>query len=249
MVFKSTFSILLVATLAVISNLTPQAEAHSWADCIDWKPDGSSNKWTKGKCLGYARRYPTKPKFASLDDADPNRHYQQSHKNVNSQPACSDGKVGEEPGADETRPAKIPDAYYKTSGKNSAWGKMTVTTAGDTLCVRWPAKNHAGDRDGGRVLINWMKDDLKKNHPQSELNKFQITTLDYSACDKASNSDIRPCGGCFKVPAKSTPGMYLLQWRWRLNSNEWYTSCADVQVTGSGSTKSTTSSAPAPTCK
>jgi hypothetical protein len=230
MVFKTYLSVLIVATLAMLCTLAPQAEAHSWIDCVDWKSSGNDKKWTNGKCNGYARRYPVKPRFASLDSASPNRHYHQSHNNVNSQPACSDGRSGEESGADETRPPKIADAYYKTSGKNSAWGKMTVTTAGDTLCVRWPAKNHAGDRDGGRVLINWMKDDMKKNHAQSVLNKHQLTTLDYSACDTASNSDIRPCGGCFKVPANSTPGTYLLQWRSRLNDDEWYTSCADVQV-------------------
>ncbi|KAG0258706.1 hypothetical protein BGZ95_004894 [Linnemannia exigua] len=241
MVFKSSLTVLLVATLAVFSSHTPQAEAHSWIDCVDWrlksnKPltgKSGAGEWTdaKGACHGYARRYPTKPRFASLDDADPNRHYQQGHNKVNNQPACSNGRDGEEPGADETRPPKLEDAYYKTSGKNSGWGKMTVIKPGGKLCIRWPAKNHAGDRDGGKVLINIMKDDMAKNHPQSVLNKKEAFQLDYSKCDKAKNSDVRPCGGCITLPEEKYPtGTYLLQWRWRLNDDEWYTSCADVKI-------------------
>ncbi|KAF9901716.1 hypothetical protein EC991_005755 [Linnemannia zychae] len=229
MVFKSSLSILLVATLAVFSSYTPQAEAHSWMDCVNWKPTNSKDKpWTNGKCLGYARRYPVGKRFASLDSSSPNRHYQQEEKNNKNEWACSNGEDGEEPGADETRPTTLGDAY---STKSSKWGPMTVVNQGDSLCIRWPAKNHAGDRDGGKVIINLMKDDKpKKNYRQKELNGHLQALLDYSKCDKAKNSDVRPCGGCFKLESNITAGMYLLQWRWRLNFEEWYTSCADVRV-------------------
>ncbi|KAG0378666.1 hypothetical protein BGX24_003151 [Mortierella sp. AD032] len=230
MVFKSSLTVLLVATLAVFSTYTPQAEAHSWIDCVDWRSKvKGKGQWTakNGECQGYARRYPVKPKFASLDDADPNRHYQQDHNNLKRALACSDGRAGEEPGADETRAKNIADAY----NKNKGWGMMTKTSPGKKLCIRWPAKNHSGDRDGGRVVINWMKDNRATNNKQEVLDKWKLDDLDYSNCDKASNEDVRPCGGCVTVPEESTPGMYLLQWRWRLNKDEWYTSCADVQVT------------------
>ncbi|KAF9083498.1 hypothetical protein BGX23_011386 [Mortierella sp. AD031] len=233
MVFKVSLSILIVATLAMLCALAPQAEAHSWADCVDWKPAGKSNRWTKGKCMGYARRFPVKQKpFGKLDSASPSRHYEQlnSKKNnykLNDEPACSDHSHGESRGADERREKKnIGDAYNQ-----KGWGQMTSTTAGDTLCLRWPAKNHAQDTDKGKVIINWMRDDGKENHRQSVLNKHKLTELDFGNCDKGS-SDTRACGGCIKVPKNATPGMYLLQWRWRLNKNpdEFYTSCADIKV-------------------
>ncbi|KAG0322468.1 hypothetical protein BGZ99_003336 [Dissophora globulifera] len=233
MVFKTTFAFLVVAALAMLCTLTPQAEAHSWVDCVDWKPASGKNKWTKGKCLGYARRYPFKKAFAKLDSDYPSRHYQQDSKNLKkgheTAPACSDRRAGEEPGADETRPSKVGDAYYKSSGSNKNWGRMTVTSVGDTLCVRWPAKNHAKESSPPPVVINWMKDDGKKNHPQSVLNKHFLTKLNYKNCDSGKSEDVRACGGCFKVPSGS-PGMYLMQWRWMLNKGEYYTSCADVQV-------------------
>ncbi|KAG0316888.1 hypothetical protein BG000_004691, partial [Podila horticola] len=56
MVLKSTFTFLAVATLAVFS-ATPVAEAHSWADCIDWKFNNPKKQdWSDkgGKCVGYA---------------------------------------------------------------------------------------------------------------------------------------------------------------------------------------------------
>ncbi|KAF9109045.1 hypothetical protein BGW39_005231, partial [Mortierella sp. 14UC] len=53
MVLKTSFTMLVVATLAVFSSYTPQAEAHSYADCIDWKFNkGGKQDWSDqgGKC-------------------------------------------------------------------------------------------------------------------------------------------------------------------------------------------------------
>jgi hypothetical protein len=231
MIFKSSFTIVLAATLAIFSH-TPQAEAHSWMDCANWKPrtpNSKTNKWTNGECLGYARRYPYKRPFASQDHGDYVRHYQQKHTSDSNRLACSDGKVGEEPGDDETRPSGSLSKAYSTGNKN--YGAMTSITAGSELCFRWPAKTHAGDRDGGKVAINIIKDTGKKNYKQSELNGKNVANFNFSDCDKAKSSDSRPCGGCVTLPKNEYgPGTYLVQWRWRLNDNEWYTSCADIQI-------------------
>ncbi|CAO3571820.1 unnamed protein product [Mortierella alpina] len=228
MVLKASFTVLVVATLALFTSQAPQVEAHSWADCIDWKfnnpkkPDWSDKG---GKCLGYARRFPLNKAFGSLDSADPSRHYQQVHNNPNSALPCSNRRAGAEPGSDETRANPVGKAY---GGK---YGRMTVTSVGDTLCVRWPAKNHAakGSSSDTVVQINLSKVRNGKDITQQELLKNTIAKLPYRNCMSGSNEDRRACGGCFKVPVRSA-GTYLLQWRWMLNKNEWYTSCADIQI-------------------
>ncbi|KAF9438817.1 hypothetical protein BGZ76_004417 [Entomortierella beljakovae] len=222
MVLKSTFAFVVVATLAIFA---PQAEAHSWADCMDWKFKNTKNpKWKDGTCKGYARRFPLGKAFGSLDSAWPNRHYQQVNKSPNTALPCSNRRAGAEPGSDETRANPVSKAY---GGK---YGKMTITTVGDTLCVRWPSKNHAKKNEpNGKVQINLSKVKNGKDITQKELLKNTIALLSYKNCDAGSNEDRRACGGCFKVPARA-PGTYLMQWRWMLNKNEWYTSCADVYI-------------------
>ncbi|KAG0212351.1 hypothetical protein BGX28_006495 [Mortierella sp. GBA30] len=225
MVLKSSFTVLLVATLAVFTT-APQAEAHSWADCIDWKFNKAGKQdWSDkgGKCMGYARRFPVGKAFGTLDSADPSRHYQQAGNPSTALP-CSDHKHGRDVGSDETL-ANPPSKAY--GGK---WGKMTATKVGDTLCVRWPAKNHAEKNEDNTVVqINLSKNKNSKDPSQQELLKNTIAKLPYKNCGSASTSDKRPCGGCFKVPVRAS-GTYLLQWRWMLNPGEWYTSCADVQI-------------------
>ncbi|KAG0309726.1 hypothetical protein BGZ98_008862 [Dissophora globulifera] len=228
MLFSATTrTAILVSALAILSSHTPQAEAHSWADCIDWKFNTPSKQdWSDkgGHCVGYARRFPLGKEFGSLDHASPSRHYQQDHKDPDSALPCSDGHHGADVGSNETLASPPSKAY---GGK---YGAMTVTTVGDTLCVRWPAKNHAEKNEDNTVVqINLSK---KANHAdpsQQELIKNKVTELPYKNCGSNSNTDRRPCGGCFKVPVRAS-GIYLLQWRWMLNPGEWYTSCADIQI-------------------
>ncbi|KAG0366558.1 hypothetical protein BC939DRAFT_442612 [Gamsiella multidivaricata] len=229
MIFSTTtYTAILVSALAVFSSYTPQAEAHSWMDCVDWKFNNPSKPdWSDkgGKCVGYARRYPIGKPFASLDSADPSRHYQQAG-NPNTALPCSDHKHGKDVGSDETL-ARIPSAAY--GGK---WGRMTMTSVGDTLCVRWPAKNHAEHNEDNTVVqINLSKNKNGADPTQQQLLQNTIARLPYKNCGSASTPDKRPCGGCFKVPVRAS-GIYLLQWRWMLNPGEWYTSCADIQIGG-----------------
>ncbi|KAG0053513.1 hypothetical protein BGZ83_000930 [Gryganskiella cystojenkinii] len=240
MVLKSTFTIIAVAALAIFTATPQTAEAHSWADCVDWKFKKSSDgragstgqDWgdNSGKCNGYARRFPLGKAFGSLDSASPNRHYMQDRKHPSTALPCSNRRAGDEPGSDETRANPVSKAY---GGK---YGKMTVVKAGGVLCVRWPAKNHAKKDEVKRnVFINWAKISNNKDLSQTALTNANIAKLPYWNCKPGKNEDRRACGGCFAVP-KSSPGTYLLQWRWMLNKDkkhgeEWYTSCADVQVT------------------
>jgi len=250
MVLKSTFTIVAIATLALFSQ-TPQVEAHSWVDCVDWRfsnPNttrvgGSALKgdkkslqdWSKGECHGYARRYPLGKPFGSLDSADPNRHYQQTHKNPKPDDAlaCSDGKHGEEPGSDETR-AKPESGAYGGKGSKKKYGQMTVTKVGDSLCLRWPAKNHAVKdevENHVQIYLNPTPGQDITNQRQLLQHKIKVKgELNFKNCNEGKNQDRRTCGGCFTVPDVVKDGIYQLQWRWMLNKDEWYTSCADVKI-------------------
>ncbi|KAF9170451.1 hypothetical protein BGX21_009309 [Mortierella sp. AD011] len=227
----------LAAALAM-ALLATTTEAHSWADCVDWRFNNPNKPgWTDsdGKCHGWARKFPykSKVKFGDLDSADPNRHYQQNPKDFT---PCSDGKHGREPGADETRQNPVSKAY----GGN--WGAMATVTAGDQMCVRWPAKNHAvkDEKDRG-VFINMPPTITTKDPSQSQLMKMTIAKLPYKNCNNIKgDTDHTPCGGCFTIPKDRKAGTYMLQWRWELNDNEWYTSCWDVKVNAAGSSNNTT---------
>ncbi|KAF9920091.1 hypothetical protein FBU30_010122 [Linnemannia zychae] len=218
----SSCTLFILSTLTFVSHISVIAHAHSWAACIDWRfknPDKPGWEESDGECHGFARRYPLKGEIWSLDSADPGRHYQQDESMI----PCSDGIHGKDKGSDERRANPVEDAY---GGK---WGPMTHTRVGDTLCIRWPAKNHAEkNEDYTEVLINMAQLPNRPDPSQAILTDNLVKRLPYKKCD-SGHPDHRGCGGCFKVPVRSS-GIYLLQWRWQLNPGEWYTSCADVAI-------------------
>ncbi|KAG0336559.1 hypothetical protein BG004_008002 [Podila humilis] len=246
MLFRTT--LIASATVALLASMV---EAHSWADCVDWRfNDPKKPSWSEngGKCFGYARQYPVKSgvRFGGLDSYSPNRHYQQDPDNF---VACSDGVHGEEPGAVETRQNPISKAY------GGRFGNMATVKAGDEMCIRWPAKNHAVPNEDDRgVFINMPSTILTKDPSQSQFNKMNIAKLPYKNCNHIKgDTDHTPCGGCFKIPADRAPGTYVVQWRWELNDDEWYTSCWDLQVTANvpagGNNNSTNGGGKAPAGK
>ncbi|KAG0199524.1 hypothetical protein BGX28_007245 [Mortierella sp. GBA30] len=235
-------TIIASAALALIASMV---EAHSWADCVDWRfndPSKQSYAEKDGKCFGWARQYPVSSgvKFGGLDSYSPNRHYQQDPKDFT---PCSDRFHGREAGGDETRQNPISRAY------GGRWGTMATVTAGNQMCIRWPAKNHAvaSEPDKG-VFINMPKQILTRDPNQAGFTKANIAKLKYKNCNQIpGDTDRTPCGGCFTVPAELATGTYVVQWRWELNDNEWYTSCWDLGVTavnGGGSNSTTSTVAP-----
>ncbi|KAF9095450.1 hypothetical protein BGX23_000503 [Mortierella sp. AD031] len=232
---KSTLAIF-IASLVVL--LTQKAEAHSYADCIDWRfKDHKNPSWSdkNGACYGYARRFPINAKpFAKLDSDSPNRHYQQSHENPDPSHslACSDGLQGMEPGANETMANPISAAYNGKDKRGRKTGAQTISMPGGELCVRWPAKNHAiPSEKSGPVTIALSEVNPKKDPTQLQFLGNIIAKLKYKNCtDRGQNTDTWPCGDCFNLPKDLKPGNFVMQWRWKLNSKEWYTSCADIKV-------------------
>ncbi|KAF9090644.1 hypothetical protein BGX29_011353 [Mortierella sp. GBA35] len=206
---------LAILTGSLILLLTQKAEAHSYVDCVDWRFNDPKNRsWSdkNGACFGYTRRFPLKAKpFAKLD---------------------SDKESGEEPGADETMGKPISAAYNGKDERGRKTGIQTVSKPGGELCIRWPAKNHAVPNEKNQpVTIALSEVNPKKDPTQLQFLDNIIAKLNYKNCtDKGKDEDIWPCGGCFKLPTNLQPGNFVMQWRWKLNSNEWYTSCADIDV-------------------
>ncbi|KAF9909663.1 hypothetical protein BX616_011101 [Lobosporangium transversale] len=227
MLARTTLCALVALAMTLLTTVT---EAHSWADCVDWRFNDPKNPgWTNkhGKCFGWARKYPVTSRvtFGGLDSASPNRHYQQNPSDFTS---CSDGRHGREPGADETRQNPISKAY------GGRYGAMATGKAGEEICVRWPAKNHAvPDEDDRGVFINMPSEPTNRDPSQSQLMKMNIAKLPYKNCNHIrGDTDHTPCGGCFKIPEDRKTGTYMVQWRWELNDDEWYTSCWDLRVIG-----------------
>ncbi|KAF9307755.1 hypothetical protein BG003_000261 [Podila horticola] len=224
MLFRTT--LVASATLALIATMV---EAHSWADCVDWRfNDPNKPGWgdNDGKCFGYARQYPVNSgvRFGGLDSSSPSRHYEQNPSDFT---PCSDGVHGRSQGAVETRQNPISKAY------GGRFGNMASAKAGSKMCVRWPAKNHAVANEKERgVAISMPSTILAKDPTQAQFTAMKIDTLKFKNCDPIpGDTDHTPCGGCFTVPADRASGTYVLQWRWELNDNEWYTSCWDLAVT------------------
>lgn len=229
--------------IITIVALSKVVYAHSWADCVDWRPRNVTKTIpfaaSDGDCYGWARKFPYKSgvKFAYLDEASPNRHYDQGDPNDNSKwkgsPSCSDGVHGKEPGSDESMQKPISLAYAGN------WGSMTRKAAGDTMCIRWPANNHAVKSEKEWfVRIGLSEVNPTSDPPQDFFSNPSniIATLPFKNCvpvdtSVADYNKVQPCGGCFTLPKTLAPGMYVMQWRWRLNTPaEWYTSCWDMQV-------------------
>ncbi|KAG0299555.1 hypothetical protein BGZ97_003642 [Linnemannia gamsii] len=232
MLFRT--SVIASAALALVATMV---EAHSWADCVDWQfNDPSKPGWraSDGVCKGYARQYPVNSgvQFGGLDSYSPSRHYQQNKDDFI---PCSDHIHGVEPGAIETRQNPISKAY------GGRFGAMAKATAGQKMCVRWPAKNHAKPNEPNNpVWINMPKQILTKDPNQSGFSSANIAKLNYKNCNQIDgDTDHTPCGGCFDVPADLSTGTYVIQWRWMLNQDEYYTSCWDLQVTAKNGAPST----------
>lgn len=227
-----------VTIFAILLLHSPLVKSHSYVDCVDWRFKKGSNSWNdkSGSCFGYARRFPLKAKpFAKLDSDYPNRHYQQSHKKPDTALPCSDGTEGKEPGANETMAHPWSLAYRRKDEHGRRTGRQTVTRPGGLLCIRWPAKNHAVKNEVNnpvRISISPHANEQSDPTQQEFLGKdFFAADLNYKNCtNKNRKTDIWPCGGCFSVPQDITTGNHVMQWRWKLNKNEYYTSCADLKV-------------------
>jgi len=240
-------AVAVLAAAAVVS-------AHSYLDCSRWIPndpqaytDPSKRRFADadGTCEGYARRYEVgiKP-FGKMDEIQFYRHYIQG-SNPNS---CRRNNGGTSADGSNEGPATPRSGAYAPNKDvySKTFGKMAQVHSGDTLCWRWPAKNHmAHVTSSNMVHVNW--DDVPNRATelsQSELRTKRIASLQFNNCpvpgvpspgdQTGVGSELRPCGGCFTVPSRA-PGIYTVQWDWpfKAGDSETYTSCADIEVLAS----------------
>lgn len=245
----------------VLVGVVAVATGHSWLDCADWRfndPNVKKFSDNDGTCHGYPRRWPVdRLPYGGEDGYRYFRHYEQdpNRQNADFMPSCSQfTRLGNDGvtlvGSDERRGNPISAAYAPNDDPDGfPLGQMTVVTPGQEICMRWPAKNHAGHvNDNNMVFINWATQP-NEDPTQVQLNTMTVAELRFRNCPEpgvpstgdqtGAGSDRMPCGGCFTVPERA-PGNYLVQWRWMLNQGEWYTSCADVAVEEKEGSASTT---------
>lgn len=185
---------MMVAPILSILMLVPLVDAHSWADCVDWRSTTQPPNWSSsgGECFAWGRRYPVSNKiaFGDLDSASPNRHYFQSPLPAGTPYPCSDSIHGVDPGSNELR-ANPPSAAYG----GSLWGAMPQPVqTGSTICVRWPANNHALDESafkspgGNRVSINFLIKTSVTDPDQTVFTSNNIASLLYGNCTDLSSN-------------------------------------------------------------
>ncbi|KAG0095389.1 hypothetical protein BGZ93_005936 [Podila epicladia] len=113
---------------------------------------------------------------------------------------------------------------------NNEFGLQTNARPGQHLCLRWPAKYHGEDKGAQTAYVYLSGRNPSKDPTQAAFLKNKIATLTYGSCIYDAGKDLSACGGCFQLPANLKAGNYVMQWRWELNKDEFYTSCADIDV-------------------
>ncbi|KAF9548365.1 hypothetical protein BGW38_009608, partial [Lunasporangiospora selenospora] len=142
-----------------------------------------------GTCQGYARKFPLGFPFGTLD-GPPDLPIVEKFKNLNNR-------------------------HYQQDPKNlipcsdGLYGNMASVTAGNTMCIRWPAKNHAVKDEVDRgVFINMPQTILTKDPDQDGFTKANLVESPYKNCTFISNTDKTACGACFQIPPTLKTGDY-----------------------------------------
>ncbi|KAG0011900.1 hypothetical protein BGZ81_001886 [Podila clonocystis] len=186
MLLSKAFQDLIAASIPLL--LIAHTEAHSYADCIDWRFNSKNKSLvdSNGHCTGCPSLPSGCKNLYQADSDDPNRHYQQSHNDPDNASPCSNGCSGEEPRANETM-AKTWTAAYNGKDKR---GHETG-----------PTRSPRGISD--------VSPSMNPSHSISTKNI--IACLDYKNCTKGGSTDSWPCVGCFKIPTSVKRGHHVLQ--------------------------------------
>ena len=113
-----------VLTILILCTLQTLVSSHSWVECTDYRKDVLGNDYDNNYCLGFSRDYlDYDPAFGS----DSGMNYQPGDPNAIGT-WCKDTIGNPSTGYSDTYTSSYPMAQY---------------TAGDTIKLLWPSKNHA----------------------------------------------------------------------------------------------------------
>lgn len=220
----------------VAACLTDLSLAHSWVRCTDYRVEN-------------ARAEPQGP-----DETDPlRRQYDESACFGYSPSFADDTAFAQDDGFDqqlgETRMCGERENTYSESRPMAAY------TAGSTVCLAYPAKNHVAaectnsgipDTDLSIYRSNvgasndtFASSDEFLSNELTHLNGVHASnTIDYLGFQNCpdfcgdAGTDAALCTVCFELESDLTPGMYQFAWRWEFNQGQHYSTCwsADVQA-------------------
>jgi len=190
---------------------------HSWLDCV--KDIGTGLNTGVGDCKGFARNYPGRLPGVNVDEIMTYRI----------QPAI----MGQNP--------PICAAGQRTANSYSNQFPRAKANAGETLKMRWTPNGH--QRGAGQnpltYTIHWTgKAGTQLNNRLDLTDNTKLAgPFPFDEECFCNNCAGNPCYGRFTIPANLTTGTYSFIWYWIFNraagaGGEEYTTCFDVDVTG-----------------
>jgi len=214
-----------------IALLAGKVTAHSWARCTKYGAEITGGDYSEDECSGWIRGW----EFDGIDfGADRGINYQVSVGG--GQSLCQSGLSGS------------ADTNYGFRDD-----KTPMYTAGETVRVVWPAKNHANYECSNNIPDASMKlfmnpnvnptADLSNSASTMEANGYELVKdwqdgcvagsdgCGFQNCPKfCDNTDRATCFGDFVVPEVDTSGYYTFVWYWIFNPGSPYITCYEAYV-------------------
>ncbi|GAB4813986.1 hypothetical protein N2152v2_001032 [Parachlorella kessleri] len=92
-----------------------------------------------------------------------------------------------------------------------------------------PSEKDFWNAGGGKPFATLAYDDCSPDHNAGQGFLQHSYYNDTGPLDRA-----RPCRGCFTIPASMEQGLWVFQWLYEMNKDEWYTTCWDAVISDTG---------------
>jgi hypothetical protein len=201
----------------LIFNIT-FAYGHSWLDCV--KDVGTGKNTGPADCRGYSRGYPGRVSGVNVDQIMTYR--------------IIPGQMGQNP--------PVCASTQRSSTQYTSTYYMTRANAGETLRLRWTPNGHqrGAGQDPKTYTIHWTGTSGTQLNNRLDLTSSNqiVGPTQFDDDCYCNNCAGNPCYGRLTIPAGTPSGTYSFVWYWVFNRDpngggEEYTTCFDVQVSGS----------------